>query len=127
MSSAAELPPADYEPRDASSKNILLVAAGLALGLAVCLGLAATLFTAPDRAPAPTGVIGRQTSFHLSADAKSDIAADWLRLDRETKTHLDTYGWIDRDRGIVRIPIDRAMDLLAAEAKKPEPPKGAAK
>lgn len=26
---------------------------------------------------------------------------------------LDTYGWVDRDAGITRIPIGRAMDLLA--------------
>jgi hypothetical protein len=25
---------------------------------------------------------------------------------------LNTYGWVDPKRGIVRIPIDRAMDLL---------------
>jgi hypothetical protein len=27
---------------------------------------------------------------------------------------LDTYGWIDQPKGIVRIPIDRAIDVLAA-------------
>jgi len=26
---------------------------------------------------------------------------------------LDSYGWVDRDHGVVRIPIDRAIDLLA--------------
>ena len=26
---------------------------------------------------------------------------------------LSSYGWIDRDLGVVRIPIDRAMDVLA--------------
>ena len=25
---------------------------------------------------------------------------------------LATYGWVDKDRGIVRIPIDRAMELI---------------
>lgn len=29
---------------------------------------------------------------------------------------LHHYAWIDRPRGIVRIPIDRAIDLLAQEA-----------
>jgi len=27
-------------------------------------------------------------------------------------TELNTYGWVDRSNGIVRIPIDRAMQLL---------------
>jgi len=26
---------------------------------------------------------------------------------------LLTYGWVDKDAGVVRIPIDRAMDLIA--------------
>ena len=26
---------------------------------------------------------------------------------------LDTYGWVERDVGIVRLPIERAMDLIA--------------
>lgn len=28
------------------------------------------------------------------------------------ETALNTYGWIDRTAGVVRIPIDRAMDLV---------------
>ena len=30
---------------------------------------------------------------------------------------LHGYGWVDRSRGIVRIPIERAMELVAAGAK----------
>jgi hypothetical protein len=26
---------------------------------------------------------------------------------------LSSYGWVDRDKGVVRLPIERAMDLLA--------------
>jgi hypothetical protein len=25
---------------------------------------------------------------------------------------LDTYGWVNRETGVIRIPIDRAMDLI---------------
>jgi hypothetical protein len=39
---------------------------------------------------------------------------------------LTTYGWVDKNKGIVRIPIDRAIDLLLqrglpTRAPKPEP------
>lgn len=34
-----------------------------------------------------------------------------LRL--EQKTLLGNYGWVDRPAGIARIPIDRAIDLVA--------------
>ena len=34
---------------------------------------------------------------------------------------LQTYGWINQTDGAVRIPIDRAMQLLAEEAQRQEP------
>ena len=34
-----------------------------------------------------------------------------LLRERELR-ELGSYGWIDRDRGVVRIPIDEAMDRL---------------
>jgi hypothetical protein len=43
---------------------------------------------------------------------------------RDTETQeLTTYGWVDQEKGIVRIPIDRAMDLLVQEsASRRTPP-----
>lgn len=32
-------------------------------------------------------------------------------FDRQQQ-ELETYGWVDRKAGVVRLPIDRAMDLL---------------
>jgi hypothetical protein len=34
----------------------------------------------------------------------------------EQRTALDRWGWIDRDAGVARIPVERAMDLVAADA-----------
>jgi hypothetical protein len=30
--------------------------------------------------------------------------------------HLESYGWLDRTRGIAHIPIERAIELLLADA-----------
>src|SRR5580658_1826071 len=38
---------------------------------------------------------------------------------------LSSYGWVEKEKGVVHIPIDRAMDLLAERGLppgKPEPP-----
>src|SRR5713226_8012816 len=40
--------------------------------------------------------------------------------DEETKT-LTTYGWIDKNKGVARIPITRAMELSVAELAKKKP------
>ena len=39
--------------------------------------------------------------------------AELLALRAREQATLDTYGWIDKERGVVRIPIEKAMDLLA--------------
>src|SRR5687767_2865041 len=47
-----------------------------------------------------------------AARAPGDIY-DQLRLTRETAAKtLSSYGWVDAKAGIVRIPIERAMDLV---------------
>ena len=38
---------------------------------------------------------------------------DWAEMLRREQAVLDSYGWVDRSRGIVRIPIERAMELIA--------------
>jgi hypothetical protein len=38
---------------------------------------------------------------------------DLATMKAATEEVLDSYAWMDRDAGIVRIPIERAIDLLA--------------
>jgi hypothetical protein len=45
----------------------------------------------------------------LQVAPEVDLAAFRAREEEE----LDNYGWIDRKAGIVRLPIERAMDLIA--------------
>lgn len=45
--------------------------------------------------------------------------ADMATLRREEDRVLEGYAWVDRAGGVARIPIERAMDLLAAEAAAP--------
>ena len=33
----------------------------------------------------------------------------------EQRAILNTYGWVDKDRGVVRVPIERALELVARE------------
>ena len=37
---------------------------------------------------------------------------DLYMLRREETQRLDSYGWVDKDGGVARIPIDRAMEVL---------------
>lgn len=39
--------------------------------------------------------------------------ADLLAFRAEEDAVLQTYAWVDKGRGIVRVPIERAMEILA--------------
>jgi hypothetical protein len=42
--------------------------------------------------------------------------------DYKQRQKLSRYGWIDRDKGIVQIPIDAAMTLISRRASRPAAP-----
>jgi hypothetical protein len=37
------------------------------------------------------------------------------RLETEQRRRLEGYGWVDREAGVVRIPVTRAMEIVAGE------------
>jgi hypothetical protein len=54
-------------------------------------------------------------------EAKTSIEASWAEIDPSVRRNLAEYGWVDRTSGVVRIPIDRAMDLVVSEQNGSHP------
>ena len=59
-------------------------------------------------APKPPGTVEH------SLIETSSRGLDQIAVQRQV---LDHYGWVDRARGIARLPIDRAMDLMVEDAR----------
>jgi hypothetical protein len=55
-----------------------------------------------------TAALERFPSPHLQLSPPTDLAAFRAQEERA----LTNYGWLDRSNGVVRIPIERAMELL---------------
>jgi hypothetical protein len=113
-----------HEPSDVSVRGVLLTAFGGLLALAVAgvaiRGLEA-LYGLHD-APPPSALDQRSLEpppHRLQTDPAEDLAAYVAR----EEAILDSYAWIDRKAGIARIPIDRAIEMLA-ERGWPEPAEG---
>jgi hypothetical protein len=58
--------------------------------------------------------------YHLEVDPKNRLIA----LQKRAEQRLTTYGWVDRKAGIVHIPINRAMELVAKEHRDRAPKGG---
>jgi hypothetical protein len=121
---ADSIPPATpteahYERRDVSPNFILVFGIGVALLIAISIGVVIgmlTLFSAQATESAPTlsPVVDTQQlppGPRLQAAPERDLQ----ELREANEVILDTYGWVDQEDGRVRIPIDQAMDLLLEE------------
>jgi hypothetical protein len=113
---------AGHETRDVDARAIGWAGLGLAVAVPLVLwGMWALLGHYRARAaregPGPTPLAGvavprRPPEPRLQTHPLRDMAA----LRAEEDLLLDGYAWVDRRAGIVRIPIERAMALLAARA-----------
>jgi hypothetical protein len=64
--------------------------------------------------PAPRGSDYEET--------RAKKRAELLKTSREEGAKaLTTYGWIDKNKGVARIPIERAMELTVAELAQQKP------
>lgn len=94
--------------------GLVLFAMALAWGLTE--GLAARRRAA---SPPPNPVAERLGPRQPPAPRlQTDPRADLQALRARDAERLSTYAWVDREAGVARIPIERAMALLAARGGK---------
>jgi hypothetical protein len=97
-----------YEAKDASVPVLLTAGIGLIVGLVVVQFAIGRFFTHFERErPAATKITPAENLYQQLRDLRG----------RED-TALESYGWVDREAGIVRIPIDRAIGLVAARGSR---------
>lgn len=48
-------------------------------------------------------------------------ARHWKEFQAAERERLSAYGWMDRSAGVVHVPIERAMDLIAVRGLGPLP------
>jgi len=113
----AHRPAAGHELRDLSPGNIALFGAALAAIIGVALLATYALFhfylvgvTRSQPSPSPLSYgRGPTPEPRLGVKAGDELAA----MRKQESEILNTYGWVDRDRGVVRIPIERAIEMIA--------------
>jgi hypothetical protein len=114
MSTEYTPPPPDHGKLP--GKRIALVAGGWLL--LVVLSVLATRFwqgrSRPSSRAEPPSAMGRaeisivnQRPFALEDQAP--------KLRGAQQSRLDGYGWVDRDAGVIHVPVERAMDAVLAE------------
>jgi hypothetical protein len=110
-----------HETRDAGVRRIVIVAVVLAVSVPLLMAL---IWLMCREFAGDAGIAHLKPVLGIDASVQSKevfpepqvrpVPAEQPRIFREKEAgELDSYGWIDRSRGIVRIPINRAMEILA--------------
>lgn len=110
-----------HEPHDVAARPVLVAAIALLVVLVLVAGGQLLLLRHYERRAA-----GPETPAEPLVEARTppeprllaDPRAALLELRAEEDALLNGYGWVNREAGIVRIPIARAIDILAAPARK---------
>lgn len=101
--------PDRLEPDSTQPKLLLAVAGAVLLLLAIAFGVVLWFYTANVPPHGPT-VPKTFPSPRLMQDE-----SDWLnRTQTEQRARLQGWRWIDRNKGLIAIPIDEAMRRIAA-------------
>lgn len=128
MSRATPEAPAEHthEQRDVNLKPVVISTIGLLIVLAATFALMVGMFDVfafqeARRSPAANPLVaaeGRRLppEPRLQAHPLRDLK-DLRRVEHEV---LDSYAWVDKNAGVVRIPVARAIELLAARAGQGE-------
>ena len=114
-----------YETSDASAGMLAKVAIGLTvLLISTFIGIV-VLFKVLDY----TLPLLDDVQTHALAETRQQASGPLLQVDPPQQKFdmqaseeqvLTTYDWVDREQGLVRIPIDRAIAILAKQGRLPK-------
>ena len=105
-----------YETRDVSIRAVLWLGVGIAGGTALACALLWLLLVnfirrAEHRDPAPSPLAAQHEDPPAPRLQETPLA-DYRAFRAHEDELLSTYGWANKEKTAVRIPIERAMELL---------------
>jgi hypothetical protein len=118
-----------FEREDLSPRSVLIFLIGLGVATIVFVILVYGVFGIMDRAlraqraaPNPLATDVSADTRHVPPDVRMKFPEPRLEVSERAELkdvrlaeedQLNSYGWVDQKTGVVRIPITRAMELVA--------------
>jgi hypothetical protein len=119
--STENLPPPEAQAEEAIHwSKVLGVGIGALIAFTIAVWITARFMQTRERMLQPNGPdpIPRQIGegeIGIVDQVPFDVARAAAQYRRERLERLGSWGWIDRKRGIVHMPIEKAMDAVVAE------------
>ena len=118
-------PDVQFEESDITASNVLLAGFGVLAGIWIAVVLLHFVFNffAQYRAevsPPPIPLASERNTLPPAPRIQAAPQMDLREVRAYEDSELHKYGWVDRQKGIVTIPIERAMQLIAARGIPPQ-------
>ena len=135
----AKDPGAEFERQDLSPRGVYAFLAGLAAACVVVafilLGLYHFMDAYQRTHQAPQNPLAQPTVETRQVPSQTILKFPAPRLEQNERTEINhfrrneenqlhSYGWVDQQAGVVRIPIARAMQLIVQQGLPTEPKSG---
>jgi hypothetical protein len=117
--------PVDHE---IDFRGIRIFVGGLAAVTLVVMGLMwgiATFFKGSlvKQDPAPAALpAARETRVPPGPNLQPNPTADLAAFRAAEEIELATWAWVDRDKGVARVPVERALEIVIARGLPAPPP-----
>ncbi|MGI8469300.1 MAG: hypothetical protein ACR2N3_12695 [Pyrinomonadaceae bacterium] len=107
-----------FERKDANARALAWIGAGIVV-TAILLELFLYLFyqgiknaAAPSPQLPALSVVREQQNAPTEPQLQVNPVADMKQFREQENEKLNNYGWVNREQGVVRIPIEQAMKLI---------------
>jgi hypothetical protein len=127
-------PPLRHEPSDVGARGLLLFTLTLLFTVALIMLIAKAvldhLIASRPQPVAPVAAVGPSLLPPVPRlQSSPDVALHELRTREDQE--MTSYAWVDRQAGLIRLPVDRALELVANRGvpswkapESPAPPRG---
>jgi hypothetical protein len=119
-----------HRPPDANARGVMWFGLGLSASLAL-IALLVYVFLRMLTAAHPSAAgWSRNMNPRVAVpppQLESDPSRDLAEIRTREEKVLNSYGWVDRSKGVIRIPIERAIELTAQRGLPARSPQPAAK
>ena len=108
-----------HESSDVPVKPLLLSLGALGVGCLFAMWVMRTMFRSFDASARSRDVPGHVLAEEHQIPPPPKLEANPTAENEESavaeRRLLESYGWIDRDAGVVRVPVERALELVLQE------------
>ena len=115
-----------YETRDVNIRALAWFAGGITSGTAIVLVALWLLLNSLEqqarRSDPPVSPLAAPQSLPPAPRLQETPVPDYQQLRAQQEQTLHSYGWVNEQTGTVRIPIERAIELLVEQPQRAVPP-----